>query len=275
MDTQIFANYQQVIDVVFERGAHFSASLLLALVIFFVGKRLARWVTDLVVFALQSREAEVELIGFMQSLIYWGLLAMIIVAALGQLGVKTASFVAVIGAAGLAIGLALQGSLSNFAAGVLILVLRPFRVDDYVEVAGESGSVTGIRAFTTELRTPDNKCVIIPNARVLDSNITNHTSTGRRRVDMEFAVGYADDLEQVKEILQRLVTQDPRVLSKPEPVIAVSSLGESSVNLLVRPWVKTDDYWDFHWAMLERVKQEFDARGIEIPFPQRTVHTKS
>ena len=273
--TDFIAKYQSYIDIIAEKGLSFGISLVTALLIFFIGKRVARWVTNLVVKALEKNDADTELVGFLQSLIYWALFAMVVVAALGQLGVQTASFIAVLGAAGLAIGLALQGSLSNFAAGVLILVLRPFRVGDYVDVAGESGTVTSIRIFTTELRTPDNKCIIIPNARVLDSNIVNYTSTGRRRVDMIFGVGYSDDLDKVRGILERLVNTDDRVLDEPEPVIAVHELADSSVNFVVRPWVKTEDYWGFYWDLTEKVKKEFDANNIEIPFPQRTVYTVS
>ncbi len=270
--SELLQNTQKYADIIIERGAEFGLNLVLALLIFWVGKRIARWVTNLVVKALERNDADAELIGFLQSLVYWGLFAVVIIAALAQLGVQTASFIAVIGAAGLAVGLALQGSLSNFAAGVLILILRPFRVDDFVDVAGESGSVKRIHIFTTELRTPDNKCVIIPNARVLDSNIVNYTSTGRRRVDMSFGVGYGEDLDKVRSLLTELVEKDERVLSEPEPVIAVHTLADSSVNFIVRPWVKTDDYWPFYWEMTESVKNVFDSNNIEIPFPQRVVH---
>lgn len=265
------ANYQKYADIVIENGANFGMRIILALLVFYIGKRLARWVTKFIIKALEKNGADEELTGFVESLVYYGLFAMVIIAALGQLGVQTASFIAVIGAAGLAVGLALQGSLSNFAAGVLILILRPFDVDDYIDVAGESGSVKRIRIFTTELRTPDNKCIIIPNSRVLDSNIVNYTSTGRRRVDMVFGVDYGDDLEQVRTILERLIAGDDRVLKDKEPIIAVSALADSSINFVVRPWVKTEDYWPFFWEMNEKVKKEFDANGITIPFPQQVI----
>ncbi len=270
--SELLQNTQKYADIIIERGAEFGLNLVFALLIFWIGKRIARWVTNLVVKALERNDADAELIGFLQSLVYWGLFAVVIIAALAQLGVQTASFIAVIGAAGLAVGLALQGSLSNFAAGVLILILRPFRVDDFVDVAGESGSVKRIHIFTTELRTPDNKCVIIPNARVLDSNIVNYTSTGRRRVDMSFGVGYGEDLDKVRSLLTELVEKDERVLTEPEPIIAVHTLADSSVNFIVRPWVKTDDYWPFYWEMTEAVKNVFDNNNIEIPFPQRVIH---
>ena len=269
---ELLGNYQQYVEIIVQQGTHFGLRLVFALLIFFIGKRLARVITNLVVKGLEKRDADVELVTFLQSLIYWGLFALVVIAALGQLGVQTASFIAVIGAAGLAVGLALQGSLSNFAAGVLILILRPFRVGDFVDVAGESGSVRRIQIFTTELRTPDNKCVIIPNSRVLDGNIVNYTSTGQRRVDMQFGVSYGDDLDKVRKLLEELLEKDDRVLKDPAPVIGVHTLADSSVNFVVRPWVKTENYWPFYWHMTETVKKTFDANDVEIPFPQRVMH---
>lgn len=270
-----FSDYQVALDLLVTNGVNFSLRIVLAIFIFFIGKRLAKWITNMMIRALRKSNADEELVGFVESLAYWALFSAVIIAALGQLGVETASFLAIIGAAGLAIGLALQGSLSNFAAGVLILILRPFNMGDFVEIAGESGTVKRIRIFTTELRTPDNKCVIIPNSRVLDSNIVNYTSTGRRRVDMTFSVDYADDITTVKEILYRLVKADERVLADEKPVIALHELADSSINFVVRPWVKSDDYWPFYWEMNEKIKAEFDAAGISIPFPQQVVHKKS
>jgi small conductance mechanosensitive channel len=205
-------------------------------------------------------------------MLYWGLFAMVCIAALTQLGVQTASFIAVLGAAGLAVGLALQGSLSNFAAGILIIILRPFKVDDFVDIAGESGVVKEIKIFTSELRTGDNKCVIIPNARVLASNIINHTSAGTRRIDMVFGIGYDDDIDKARDAIKAVLAAEPRILAEPETVIGVSELADSSVNFVVRPWVKTGDYWGVNRSLLEQVKKRFDKDGISIPFPQQTVH---
>jgi len=218
---EIFEKYQAYFDWAVANGGSFLLKLVFALIIFFIGKRVVRWITALFDKALESKGVDQELVGFLHSLVYWGLLALVIVAALAQLGVQTASLVAVLGAAGLAIGLALQGSLSNFAAGVLIILLRPFRVDDWIDAAGESGKVRSIKVFTTELRTGDNKCVIIPNARILDSNIVNHSSTGRRRVDCVFGIGYEDDLDAAKSIIKGLLEADQRILSQPEPTVAV------------------------------------------------------
>ncbi len=265
--------YKQYIDLGINYAATYGVKIILALLIFFIGKRIARLITNLAVKALKKQDVDIELIGFLDSLLYWGLFAVVIIAALGQLGIQTASFVAILGAAGLAIGLALQGSLSNFAAGVLIILLRPFRVGDFVEVADTSGAVNNIRIFTTELRTGDNKAVIIPNARVLDSNIINYSSTGRRRVDLVIGIGYNDDIDHARNVLNGVIAKDSRILKDPEPVVAINQLADSRVNFVVRPWVRSDDYWAVHNDLLENIKKQFDAHNISIPFPQRVVTT--
>jgi len=270
--TNLAENYQHYIDQALEIGISGAVDLVMAILIYLVGKRVARWITNTVIKALKHNEVDEELTGFLEGLIYWALLVLVVIAALGQLGIQTASFIAVLGAGGLAVGLALQGSLSNFAAGVLILILRPFDVDDWVDMAGVSGKVRRIKVFTTELLTGDNKCVIIPNSRVLDSNIINHSSTGVRRVDLVFGVGYDDDLGQVKKVIQSVVDADERIMRSPPTLIAVAELADSSVNLNVRPWVKSDDYWDVYYSLTEKIKAEFDANGISIPFPQQVVH---
>ena len=270
--TNLAENYQHYIDQALEIGISGALDLVMAILIYLVGKRVARWLTNTVVKALKHNEVDEELTGFLEGLIYWALLVLVVIAALGQLGIQTASFITVLGAGGLAVGLALQGSLSNFAAGVLILILRPFDVDDWVDMAGVSGKVRRIKVFTTELLTGDNKCVIIPNSRVLDSNIINHSSTGVRRVDLVFGVGYDDDLSQVKKVIQGVVDADERIMRSPATLIAVAELADSSVNLNVRPWVKSDDYWDVYYSLTEKIKAEFDANGISIPFPQQVVH---
>lgn len=272
METNIEA-YTQYVDLAVEYGTTYGIKVVLALLIFLIGKRIARGITNVAVKAMEKQDVDIELIGFLNSLLYWALFAVVVIAALGQLGIQTASFVAILGAAGLAVGLALQGSLSNFAAGVLIILLRPIRVGDFVELAGTSGSVSSIRVFTTELRTGDNKAVVIPNSRVLDSNIVNYSSTGRRRVDMVIGVGYDDDLDLTRKVLTELVQADDRILKDPAPVIAVNELADSSVNFIVRPWVNSGDYWGVHNDFLEAVKKRFDKEGISIPFPQRVVTT--
>jgi small conductance mechanosensitive channel len=268
----LLTNSQKYADILAEYGINYGMKVLAALAIFLIGKRIARVITNMVVKAMKLKQLDHELIGFIESMLYWGLFAMVCIAALTQLGIQTASFIAVLGAAGLAVGLALQGSLSNFAAGILIIILRPFNVDDFVEIAGESGLVKEIKIFTTELRTGDNKCVIIPNARVLDSNIVNHTSTGTRRIDMVFGIGYEDDIDKARNLIEAVLAEEPRILADPEPVIGVSALADSSVNLVVRPWVNTEDYWSVNRSLLEQVKKRFDKEDISIPYPQQTVH---
>jgi len=262
---------QKYLDLVSTHGTTFLIQLLTAAAIFFIGKRVARWVTNVAVGAMRKNGVEKELLGFVDSLMYWVLLALVCITSLGQLGVQTASFVAILGAAGLAVGLALQGSLSNFAAGVLIIVLRPFRAGEFVEIAGESGKIQNIKIFTTELRTGDNKCVVIPNARVLDSNIVNHSSTGTRRVDLVFGIGYDDNIDHARTVINNIMQADPRILKEPAAAVTVAELADSSVNLAVRPWVKTEDYWGVFADMNERIKNAFDDDDISIPYPQSEV----
>lgn len=203
---------------------------------------------------------------------YIALLVFVVLAALGQLGIQTTSFIAVIGAAGLAIGLALQGSLSNFAAGFLMIIFRPFKVGDVIEGAGVTGVVETIQVFTTQLKTPDNRTVIIPNASLTAGNITNWTVKGTRRVDLVMGIGYDDDIDKAKKIMADILAKDERVLKDPAPKIALVELADSSVNFVVRPWVKVEDYWDVYFDTTENIKKSFDAEGISIPYPQRDVH---
>ena len=268
----LLSNSEKYTSLLIEYASAYGLKLIFALLIFFIGKRLARLITNVFIKLFKKNNVDVELVGFFDSLIYWILFALVCIAALGQLGIQTASFIALIGAAGLAVGLALQGSLSNFAAGVLIIMLRPIRVGEFVEIAGEAGSVENIRIFTTELRTGDNKCVIIPNQRVLDSNIINYSSTGRRRIDMVFGIGYNDDIDHARNVILEIIHADKRILTDPEPLIAVSELAESSVNLVVRPWVNTPDYWAVKFELTELIKKRFDTEKISIPFPQQDIN---
>lgn len=270
--TATIGNYEKYAEIVVHYASLYGVKLFFALVVFLIGKRIARMLTNVAVKAMKKGDVDRELIGFIDGLIYWGLIVIVVIAALGQLGIQTASFIAILGAAGLAVGLALQGSLSNFAAGVLIVILRPFNVGNYVEMAGTAGTVVRINIFTTELLTGDNKQIIIPNSRVLDSNIVNFSSTGTRRIDMVFGIGYSDDIDKAKDILRNIIDNDKRVLKDKDARIAVSELGESSVNFVVRPWVNSADYWDVLFDMNAEVKRRFDAEGISIPFPQRDVH---
>ena len=243
-----------------------------ALIIFIVGRIIVGIVTKLVDKLMRKREMDEMLVRFINSILRWVLLLFVVIAALSQLGIDTTSLIALLGAAGLAIGLSLQSSLSNFAAGVMIIVFRPFNKGDFVEVSGASGVIDNINIFSTTMTTTDNKEIIIPNGSILESNITNYSARDTRRVDMVFGISYDDDLRKAKQILQEIIAADTRVLADPEPVIALSELADSSVNFIVRPWVKADDYWGVMWGTTEAVKLKFDEAGISIPYPQMDVH---
>jgi small conductance mechanosensitive channel len=253
-------------------GVDFGINLITAIVIFFVGK----WVVNLVVKgmlkAMQKSEVDTTLRRFVANLARMLLMLFVIIAAIGALGVKTASLVALLGAAGLAVGLALQGSLSNFAAGVLIVLFRPYKVGDWIEGGGVSGSVEEVQILTTVLKTGDNKRVIIPNSQIMGTTITNYSANDTRRVDLVVGVSYSDDLDKVRKELQDLVAADDRILDDPAVTIAVSELADSSVNFVLRPWVKTADYWGVYFGLTEAVKKRFDEVGISIPFPQQDVY---
>ena len=212
------------------------------------------------------------MVSFVASVAYIALMAFIVIAALGQLGIQTASFVAVLGAAGLAVGLAFQGSLANLAAGMLMIIFKPFKLGDFIEAGGASGIVENISIFTTELKSPDNKKVIVPNARITGDNIINYTAKDQRRMDIVACVSYSDDLDKVRKTLDQILAEDERILRDPPPTIGVLELADSSVNFAVRPWVKTEDYWDVMSATQEKSKKRFDAEGISIPFPQQDMH---
>lgn len=250
----------------------YGLQLLGAVAIFFIGRFIAKRLANLLKRGLLKAGMDRTLVSFFYNIAYFALLGFVVIAALGQIGVETTSFAAAIAAAGLAIGLALQGSLSNFAAGVLIIIFRPFKAGDYVEVAGVGGDVDAISIFTTTLKTPDNKTVIVPNSQVTNGNIVNYTTEPNRRIDLVIGAGYDDDVKKVKALLEKIIANEPRVLKKPEPTVALGELGESSINYVMRPWVKTADYWNVRWDLLEQVKIGFDKAGFSIPFPQRDVH---
>ena len=247
-------------------------NIALACVVFIIGRMIIGIITRIVERLLRKTRMDNMLVNFVTSIMYALLLLFVIVASLDQLGVDTSSLIAIVGAAGLAIGLSLQDSLKNFAAGVLLVVFRPFREGDFVEAGGVTGVVESITIFSTVMRTGDNREVIVPNGPIYGGVITNYSKRSTRRVDMVFGVGYDADLLQVKARLQTIISEDSRILAEPEPVIAVSELADSSVNFIVRPWVKTEDYWKVLWDTTEKVKLRFDDAKISIPFPQMDVH---
>ena len=246
--------------------------IVLALVIYIVGKWIAKRVTAFVSRLMNSRSADPTLVKFLSNVVYAILLTAVILAALDTLGLPITSLVAVVGAAGLAIGLALKDSLGNFASGVMLVTFRPFSQGDVVEVAGVTGKVQEVRIFSTVLTTPDNKQITIPNGLVYSDSITNYTANDVRRVDLVFGVGYDDDLKKAREVLTRICAEHPLVLDDPETSIFVLNLGDSSVDFAVRPWAKTADYWTVWGDLLETGKAELEAAGCSIPFPQRDVH---
>ena len=253
-------------------GVDFGVRIIVALLIFYIGRMVARSLSTGVRKVLAAREVDKILETFVSNLVYWALLVVVIIAAIDRLGIETTSLIAVMGAAGLAVGLALQGSLSNFAAGVLIVIFRPYRVGDFVEAAGVSGSVEQVQILTTILKTPDNKQIIVPNSAIMSSIITNFSANETRRVDLTIGVSYDDDLDKVQKTLQEIVDADERILKDPACVIRVHELADSSVNFVVRPWVASGDYWGVYWDLTETIKKRFDQDGISFPFPQQDVH---
>ena len=250
----------------------YGVKIFIALLIFVIGKWVARKLGDATKKLMVIRAVDTALVNFTSSLVYYALLIFVVIAALGQVGIQTASFVAIVAAAGLAIGLAMQGSLSNFAAGVLIILFKPFKIGDFVEMAGTSGVVVNIMIFTTELKTGDNKKVIVPNSSILGGVITNYSANDTRRVDLVMGIGYNDDIDKARQVLEELINADERILKDPAPLVAVSELADSSVNFVVRPWVNSADYWGVYFGLTEAVKKRFDQEGISIPYPQQDVH---
>lgn len=250
----------------------YGPSVIKAVLIFVIGRIVIGFIIGIIRRVMDKSNIDQTLTKFILSLTKILLLTVIIIAALEALGVETTSFIAILGAAGLAIGLALQGSLSNFSAGVMLIIFRPFKVGDYVEAGGTSGVIEEIRIFNTVMRSPDNKEIIVPNSPIINSNITNYSAKETRRIDLVFGIGYDDDIKKTKQLLEQLVKADDRILPDPAPVVAVGELADSSVNFIVRPWVKTADYWAVFWDLTEKVKLTFDQEGISIPYPQQDVH---
>lgn len=265
-------NSSQLLQAGLDLVMQYGPKLLAAIVIFYVGKLLAKWLKRLVTRMMNKGNVDPLIVSFTSSLVYMAMMVFVVVATLGQVGIQTTSFIAILGAAGLAIGLALQGSLANFAAGFLLIIFRPFKVGDVVEAAGVTGKVDDIQIFTTTLKTPDNKTIIVPNAKLSGDNIINYSTQKTRRVDMVVGVSYDAELKEVRSILEDIVNADERILKDPEPLIVVGELADNSVNFFVRVWVNSADYWNVYFDANETVKLKMDAAGIGIPYPQRDVH---
>lgn len=234
---------------------------------FFIVKRIRSWLKNNL-----KKYVDPMIATFVTNIAYVLMMAILVIAALSQLGFETTSLAAIIGAAGLAIGFALKDSLSNFASGVMIIAFRPFKAGDYIEAGGVSGTVEGIQMFSTQLNSPDNKHIIVPNAQITSGSITNYSTKDTRRIDLTFGIGYDDDIKKAKTTLQRLIKADKRVIDAEDTVIAVAELADNSVNIVVRPWVKAEDYWAVKFELTEKVKLAFDKAGISIPYPQTDVH---
>ncbi len=266
-----FASY--IPDNIVEIIAGYAFSLLMALLVFLIGKWVARRVTNLLVTVLRKVNGMDEtLVKFLENIVYYILMIVVILTAVSELGIETTSFMAILGAAGLAIGLALQGSLGNFASGVMIILFKPFKVGDVITAAGVTGSVKEVSIFNTIMITPDNQKVIVPNAAITSGSITNINANATRRVDLVVGIGYDDDIKKAKTVLNSIVESDQRVLKEKGITVAVSELADSSVNFVVRAWVNTPDYWGVKFDLTENIKVTFDKEGISIPYPQQDLH---
>lgn len=259
-------------DIAITYASEYGLKMVAAILIFVIGKWAVKKLTALSKTLMEKAKVDKTLVEFVESLVYFVLLMMVIFASLNALGINTTSFLAIFGAAGLAIGLALQGSLANVGAAVLIIIFRPFKVGDFVEAGGATGTVEDVNLFSTIIAPLDNRTVIVPNASIIGGNITNYSMKPQRRVDHVFGIGYDDDLRLAKNTLMEIMTSDKRILQDPAPFVAVSELGDNSVNFTTRAWVETADYWDVYFEMIEKVKLTFDEKGISFPYPQMDVH---
>jgi len=269
------ANAENLVQTVVTLVSTWGLQVIGALVVLLVGRVVAGSLRRLTRRALEQANLEPVLIPFFANFIYYLTLAAVVIAVLSLFGIETTSLIAVLGAAGLAVGLALQGTLSNFAAGVMLLIFRPFKVGDFVEVAGEAGSVQEVGVFSSTLHTPDNVKVTIPNSAVYGQTIKNYTANDTRRNDLVIGISYGDDIARAIETISQVLAADSRVLEDPEPIVAVAELADSSVNLVVRPWCTGGDYWALRFDLTRKLKEELEAAGCSIPYPQRDVHLQS
>lgn len=274
VDTMTRVNnvWKQVNEFLTTQGINLAFNIFVALAIFFVGKWIASLLTRFCSRLMRQAKVDETLARFLANIINAILLVFVILAALSELGINTTSLAAVLAAAGFAVGMALQGTLGSFASGVMLILFKPFKLGDFVEAGGTSGVVEEIQIFSTHLRTVDNIAIVVPNAEITKGIIKNYSKKEKRRIDLVIGCGYDDDLRAVKSFLEEAIRNEGRILSDPEPVVAVNELGDSSVNFVVRPWVKNADYWDTRWDLIEAIKLGFDERGFNIPYPTRDLH---
>jgi small conductance mechanosensitive channel len=270
-----FTSVHEVLTQVYALLATYGLKIVGALMILVLGRLVAKLLSSMLGKALTKAKVDPTLVPFIDNLGYTGMLVFIVIAALAEVGVQTASVVAVLGAAGLAVGLALQGSLANFASGVLLLIFKPFRVGDYVEISGVGGTVQAIHVFNTVLNDPNNIRIIVPNGQVTSGNILNYTINGTRRLDLTVSVSYDDDLKKARRVIESVLAADKRILSQPAPLVAVSEMADSSMDFAVRPWVKTDDYWPVRFDLTEKLKVVLEEQGFTIPFATQEILIKT
>ena len=259
-------------DTAVELAMAYGPRLILALIVLVLGLWIINRLVRVLGKAMERSSTDPTLTNFFSNLVSIGLKALLLISVASMIGIETTSFIAILGAAGLAVGLALQGTLANFAGGVLILLFRPYKVGDFIEAQGVAGTVAAIQIFNTIFKTPDNKVIIVPNGAISNGIITNFSKEATRRVDFVFGIGYGDDMTLAKEIIKRLITEDQRALAEPAPQVVVSELADSSVNITARVWVNAADYWSLKFDLTEQVKSTFDKEGVSIPYPQRDVH---
>jgi small conductance mechanosensitive channel len=263
---------EELVESVVELTSQWGVKVIGAILLLFVGRMVCNGIRKATVRGLERAKMDASLVPFLSSMVYYLALAVLVIAVLNLFGIQTASAIAVLGAAGLAVGLALQGTLSNFSSGVMLLVFRPFKIGDYVEVAGTAGSVEEIGVFSTVLNTPDNVKITVPNSGIYGGTVKNYSANETRRNDLVMGISYDDDIQLAMDTIERVLGGDQRILADPEPVVAVAELGDSSVNIVVRPWCAGSDYWPLRFDLTRRLKEELEAAGCSIPYPQRDVH---
>jgi len=262
-------NYQKYLDIALAFIKNNSAKVIAAILILIIGLWLSKKIVKLTQKLMAKKGVDVTLQKFLGDLLNWAFKILVFITAIAQVGVETTSFIAILGAAGLAVGLALQGSLANFAGGALIMIFKPFKVGDFIEAQGHTGVVKEIQIFVTKLNSPQNRLIILPNGTLSNGSITNYSEENVSRVDLSFGVSYDADIKQTKEVLMKVLLNNPKVLKEPAPAVKLSELADSSVNFVVRPWVATEDYWTVHFEVLEATKLALDKAGIEIPYPHQ------
>lgn len=267
--------WEHYVEKTVEHGIEYGAKILVSIAIFLIGRWIASKIVSLIKKGMGKAKVDPTLISFAGHTIYIALVIVALVAAASNMGIDTTSFIAIFGAAGLAVGLALKDTLSNVGAAVLIIFFRPFKVKDFIEASGVQGTVQSINLFSTTLNTVDNRSIVIPNGALIGGNIINYTSNDQRRIDLVFDIDYKDDLKLAKNVIMEILQAHPKVLKDPTPVVVVGALGNNSVQLFARPWVETADYWDMMFELTEQVKLTFDRHGISIPFPQMDLHLKN